>query len=100
MRRNLFYILLAVALLLVCGIAQFLLWSDIYGSEGIIATGMVSLIKEDAASAHAAVEIQEESKDNINALPSGAAKNMDKPPRCGDGICQLDEFNYNCPEDC
>lgn len=44
-------------------------------------------------------------------LPSGSAtlenkdtkepaRNMDPGDSCGNGLCELHEFNYNCPQDC
>ena len=81
--------LAVIAILALCAVAQVSLFSEIYGEEGVLVSGMATLTKA------ADKEVPNKAADT-----KSSGRNMDPGDSCGNGKCELNEFHYNCPEDC
>ncbi|MBU4242013.1 MAG: hypothetical protein KKA65_02245 [Nanoarchaeota archaeon] len=77
--------LIIIGILVFCGISQIALFSEIYGKEGILLSGMATL----------------NSKDPTPVVhKSEPIRNMDPGNSCGNSLCEINEYHYNCPQDC
>lgn len=75
-------VIAAIALaLLVCASAYVLLAK---GPDNGSPSGMATAAKEKS----------------VVQVPENAAPRVENPPNCGNHLCDIDEFNSNCPEDC
>lgn len=87
--KKVFIVLIAIGILAICGVAQVALFSSIYGKDGTLMNSMATLqdkIHEPGAS-------QEPVK-------TEKPRNMNPGDSCGNGLCEIEEYHYNCPQDC
>ncbi len=81
--RKVIIALIAIAILAVCGIAQITMFSDVFGKEGIVVNGMTVLT--DA--------LDDDTEPAPKAEPKEKVRNMDPGENCGNGLCNIGEYN-------
>jgi len=82
--KKLIITLVIIGILIFCGISQIVLFSEIYSKEGILVNGMSTFNNDPTPIVHKTEPI----------------RNMNPGNSCGNGLCEINEYHYNCPQDC